>query len=432
MKKCLFVLLSALLLAPAICSAQSNINRNYVTIRLTPDHDNWVYKTGENPTLAVSVERHNVALKNITVKYAWGEEKLTPIDNGTLNTGNRDGVAKLTLKGMKRPGFMTLVANVNIDGHNYTNYINLGFEPDKIATTTKLPDDFRQFWDGVLAENSKIPLQPMMTLQPDLCTPEVNVYHIRFQNMKVGSYIYGMLAMPKQEGVYPAVLRVPGAGVRAYYGETSLAARGFVVLQVGIHGIEVNMAPKVYSDLKASALSNYNTYNNDNRDKYYYKKVYAGCVKAVDFLTTLPEVDKERIVVAGGSQGGALSIVVASLNKRIKGLFACYPALSQIGGYYRGTTGGWPHLFRDRNESDLDNKVKVSEYYDVVNFARFITVPGGYCWGFNDTVCPPTSTFAAYNQITAPKELFLFLDTSHWRYPEEIETETRWIEALLK
>jgi len=54
---------------------------------------------------------------------------------------------------------------------------------------------------------------------PERCTSEADVYQISFQNDGYGSRIYGMLAMPKKSGKYPAILRVPGAGIRPYSGD---------------------------------------------------------------------------------------------------------------------------------------------------------------------------------------------------------------------
>jgi cephalosporin-C deacetylase-like acetyl esterase len=73
------------------------------------------------------------------------------------------------------------------------------------------------------------------------------------------------------------------------------------------------------------------------------------------------------------------------------------------------------------------DKIETSKYYDVVNFARHVKVPGFYTWGFNDLTCPPTSMHAAYNVITAPKELFLALDTGHWTYPEQRQKMDNWL-----
>jgi cephalosporin-C deacetylase len=63
----------------------------------------------------------------------------------------------------------------------------------------------------------------------------------------------------------------------------------------------------------------------------------------------------------------------------------------------------------------------------VVNFAKNVKVPGFYSWGFNDVVCPPTSTFSAYNSITAPKEILIMQETGHWTYPEQNEKSKQWL-----
>jgi cephalosporin-C deacetylase-like acetyl esterase len=78
-----------------------------------------------------------------------------------------------------------------------------------------------------------------------------------------------------------------------------------------------------------------------------------------------------------------------------------------------------------------DDKIETSKYYDVVNFARQIKISGLYSWGFNDTVCPPTSMYSAYNVITAPKTLLLFLETGHWTYPEQVEKIEAWLAKML-
>lgn len=82
-----------------------------------------------------------------------------------------------------------------------------------------------------------------------------------------------------------------------------------------------------------------------------------------------------------------------------------------------------------KNKKD---KIETTGYYDVVNFARRVKVPGQYSWGFNDETCPPTSMYAAYDTITAPKSLFLALDTGHWTYPEQRDMMNEWLLKQLK
>jgi cephalosporin-C deacetylase-like acetyl esterase len=399
--------------------------RSYVNVVVVPSHENWTYQIGESANFEIYVTRNSIRLDNLAIDYEYGPEKLEPLKKGTLTL--KKGTASLTVPGLKTAGFQTVKASVKVDGVSYSNYTTIGYEPEKIQPTVQLPGDFEQFWKNAKAQAAKIPLNARMTLSPERSTDKVNVYFIEYQNDAVGSLMHGVLCVPKEAGVYPAILRVPGAGVRPYNGDANLASNGVVVLEIGIHGIPVNLPQQVYDNLRAGALDNYMANKLDDRDKYYYKRVYIGCSRAIDFLYTLEQVDKQRIAVTGGSQGGALSIVTAGLDDRIKFLAPQYPALCDITGYLHNRAGGWPHMFRNPSESNIQKKVEVIQYFDVVNFARFVKVPGFYSWGYNDTTCPPTSMYSAYNVIPGEKELMLALETGHWTYPEERLATQEWL-----
>lgn len=68
----------------------------------------------------------------------------------------------------------------------------------------------------------------------------------------------------------------------------------------------------------------------------------------------------------------------------------------------------------------------------MVNFARRVRAPGIYSWGYNDETCMPTTTYAAYNTITAPKTLTLQLETGHFILPAQNERVNAWIREVLK
>jgi cephalosporin-C deacetylase-like acetyl esterase len=316
-----------------------------------------------------------------------------------------------------------------VDGVRYENLATAAYSPEQIKPTTEQPADFVQFWDKAKTEASKVPMDVKLTLLTDLCTEKVNVYQANIQNYKVGTRMYGILCVPKKAGKYPAVLKVPGAGVRAYAGDVATAEKGMITLEIGIHGIPVTMNPAVYADMGRSVLEGYPFYNLDDRDRYYYKRVYLGCVRAIDFIYSLPEFDGSTLAVTGGSQGGALSIVTAGLDSRVKYLAAFYPALSDLTGYLHGRAGGWPHMFNEANKAfnAKPDKIETSKYYDVVNFARQVKVPGYYSWGYNDVTCPPTSMYSAYNVIQAPKSLTIYEETGHWTYPEQREKMQEWL-----
>ena len=403
-----------------------------VNVMVTPDHADWLYKPGEPVKLTISVYRNNVLLRGAKLRYEIGPEKMEPTKKETVTL--KDGTLALDAGTLKTPGFLRCIATVEVDGKEYRGLTTAGFEPQSIKPTVANPADFNTFWTDAKADLAKIPVDARMTLLPERCTALTNVYHLSVQNVN-NSRFYGILCVPKKEGKYPAILRVPGAGVRPYNGMIAEADKGFITLEVGIHGVPVNMDPGVYVDLARGPLNGYQMADLDDRDRYYYKRVYLGCVRAVDFLAEMPQYDGQNMAVTGGSQGGALSIVTAGLDSRIKWLGAFYPALSDVTGYLSGRAGGWPHLFSGSNLA-INNKpdrIRTTGYYDVVNFARLVNVPGRYAWGFNDETCPPTSMYAAYNVIPGPKTLDItYLNTGHWTYPEETEKMTTWLMAQLK
>ena len=401
--------------------------RELVKVIVTPDKTDWTYKTGERAEFSISVIKNNVRLDGIEVNYKIQPEKVEVWDEGKITL--KKGTATIKAKKFKEPGFLRCHASVEVDGKTYTSYATAGFSPEKIEPTTTLPEDFEEFWNNGKEELSKVAINQVMTLMPERCTDKVDVYHVSINNIK--GKIYGILCKPKKEGKYPAILHVPGAGIRPYYGDVWEAEAGFVSFTIGIHGIPVNLDPVVYNDLMQGALNGYWTTNMDDKDNYYYKRVYLGCVRAVDFIETLDCFDGENIGVTGGSQGGALSIVTAGLDDRIDYLAAFYPALSDFTGFLHERAGGWPQIFRN-DYTNKPEQIETSKYYDVVNFARFVQVPGWYSWGYNDNVCPPTSTYAAYNVIQAEKELHIFQETQHWTFPEQHELKNDWLFEKLK
>ena len=407
-------------------AAQAQPVERLIKVIVGTDHDNWTYRSGENVNFSVSVFRNGNLLKDVRVRYEIGPEKMpaTKKETITLKTGNT------TLAGgsLSKPGFLRCIVIAEVEGKEYRGLATAGIDPDKIQPAVESPSDFLSFWETAKTDLAKIPLDAKMTLLPERCTEKVNVYHVNIQNFREGSRIYGILCVPKKEGKYPAILRVPGAGARPYAGDVRTAEKGVITLEIGIHGIPVTMDVSVYNDMMASSLSGYWTNNLDDRDRYYYKRVYLGCVRANDFLVSLPQYDGSNLAVTGGSQGGALSIVTAALDSRVKWAAPIYPALSDMVGYLQGRAGGWPHIFDANNpQNNTPAKIKAAAYYDVVNFAKQLKVPCFYSMGFNDETCPPTSMWAVYNSITAPKELKLYLETGHWTFPEENEAVTNWL-----
>lgn len=391
-----------------------------INVVVSPDHTDWKYKVKDNVTFTVQVFKNGNLLKDVTVNYETGPEYFPDVKKQDIVL--KEG--KITLKSsMKEPGFIRCRVIAKVDGRQYEGMATVAVDEDKLLPATADPKDFDSFWSDAISEARKTPLNPIVTLLPEKCTSTQNVYQVSFQNERNGSRMYGMLIKPKKEGTYPAILQVPGAGIRPYNGVNY--GDDVITLEIGIHGVPVTMPQDVYNNLSAGALNNYMGINKNNRDTHYFKRVYLGCVRAVDFIYTLPEFDGQTVGVTGGSQGGALSIVTAGLDPRIKFLAAMYPALCDYAGYLNNRAGGWPHYFR--NAKPGVGEVEALAYFDVVNFARRVNAPGWYTWGFNDVTCPPTSMHAAYNVIPGAKELIIYEETGHWNYPEQLDARIIWL-----
>ncbi len=407
-----------------------------VQVRVSTERADWRYELGQPVRFHITAVLDGHVMTGAKVSYRIGPEMMPPKvdESGTLTA---DG---LTVDGgtLNEPGFLRCIATVEHNGKIYRGLSTAAFNPEAIKPTQQDPADFDQFWAAGKAALAKLPIDAKITPLPEHGNASVDCHHVNLQNVGMAaapSRFYGVLCEPKAPGKYPALLSVPGAGVRPYRGLAEIAARGVITLQVGIHGIPVTMDQSVYDSLGAGALANYNTFGLDNRDRYFYRRVYLGCVRANDFLTSLPNWDGVNLAVTGGSQGGALSIVTAALDSRVRGLAAYFPALADVTGYLQNRAGGWPHMFRAAEgpmAHRSTDKIETSRYYDVVNFARRVKVPGLYSWGFNDETCPPTSMYSAYNVIPGQKKLLLALETGHNNIPEQVAQVQDWLQTFLK
>lgn len=393
-------------------------------VEIVPNHTDWNYDIGDNVCF-------DIILKNCPdteVSYSVGLVNMPATMSAKILThGGRATVEGGT---MVEPGFLSCSTSVRIGGIEYHAYTAVAFNPEKIKPTTTMPDDFTDFWANAINEARQIPLEPRLALIPERSTSEYNMYHIRMNNMRKGCYVYGLLCVPTSSGPHPAVLKVPGAGVKLDPPDTVLAKRGFITLLIGVNGIPYYGMPReVYGALANGALHDYWFLNLDDKNNYYYKRVFLGCVRAVDYIFSMKEFDGRNIGVSGGSQGGGLAIVTAGLDPRIKALVSFYPALCDHTGYLNGRAGGWPGMFSPANAkvNATPQKIETSRYYDAVNFARLITAPGYYSFGYNDRTCPPTSTFSAYNAVTAPKKLLIVKETGHFRTPYQQQVTEDWL-----
>lgn len=427
--KKILTLLIALVAVSLTVSAQ--IRGYNIQVLVTPDHQDWNYEVGETAEFTIRVLKSSTLMDNVTIEYEQGPEMYPEggWKQATLKTG------ELKVKGkMTRPGFYRVKARTTIGGKEYSAWCTAAFSPEQLEVQSSCPADFDEFWARAIADaRNAAPLNPHKELLPERCTEDVNVYEVSFNNDRWDGRMYGILCVPVKPGKYPALLRVPGAGVRPYSGDVWTAQQGCITLEIGIHGIPVTMDQQVYDRLAYSALNGYWETNLDQPDKNYYKRVFTGAIRAIDYIEALgtdpsTEVvwDGENLCVTGSSQGGMLSLVCAGLDPRVSCYGAVHAAMCDHAASLNGVACGWPHYFYGQSSPDKA-KVEGSGYYDGVNFAKRIKCKGWFSFGYNDDVVPPTTAYATYNCVSAPKELSVYQQTAHFWYQEQWDEWVDWI-----
>lgn len=433
MKKILnYAAVCLFLLAAMPLWAENYPYRSDVLWVTVPDHADWLYETGEKAKVEVQFYKYGIPQDGLEVAYEIGGDMMPADKSGTVTLKN--GRAVISMGTMNQPGFLDCRLSATVNGKKYKHHVKIGFSPEKLQPYTKLPADFNAFWEKNLAEAAKCPMKYTIEPAPEYSSEKSDCYLIKLQCFRPGSYIYGYLTRPKAAGNYPVVLCPPGAGVKTikdpkrhiYY-----ADGGCIRLEMEIHGLNPTMSAEEFKEI-SSAFGNYLVNGIDNRDNYYMKKVYLACVRAVDYLTSLPDWDGKNVIVQGGSQGGALALVTAGLDKRVTACVANHPALSDMAGYKAGRAGGYPHLFKNYQGMDTPEKINTLAYYDVVNFAKQIKVPVYMTWGYNDNTCPPTTSYIVYNVLDCPKEALITPINEHWTSEATEYGHLKWIQKHLK
>ena len=131
--------------------------------------------------------------------------------------------------------------------------------PTKIGLSTPRPADFDAFWDAKLAEQAKIPINPVLT---PVATDVPDVDLKMFELDALGSKAHGYVARPAREGRFPAVIQLQYAGVYALNTEaaTRRASEGWLMLNLDAHD-------KLPSDPSGNVPRNYHAVGNTDREK---------------------------------------------------------------------------------------------------------------------------------------------------------------------
>jgi cephalosporin-C deacetylase-like acetyl esterase len=430
MKEITLKVVCILLLLSLITSENYPYRSDYLWITV-PDHRDWLYKVGEEAKIEVGFYLYGIP-QDIEISYEIGPDMLPSTSSGKANLEN--GKAIISIGTMTRPGFLDLRLTAKIGSKTYPHHVKVGFSPELLNPYTQDPLDFDNFWKETLATARKTKLTYNIEKVDKYTTDEFDTFLLKLRTDNK-HYIYGYLTKPKDassEKKYPVVLCPPGAGIKTIkepMRNTYYAKNGFIRLEMEIHGLHPEITADQFSEI-SSEFGGYIENGLDDKENAYLRHVYVACIRAMDYLTSLPEWDGKNAFVQGGSQGGALSIITAGLDKRVTACVVNHPALSDMAGYLDGRAGGYPH-FNKMNKMLTPEKVEAMAYYDVVNFAMRIECPVYMTWGYNDDTCPPTTSYIVWNLITSPKKSLITPINEHWTTEETNYGQMEWLKTQI-
>ena len=311
------------------------------------------------------------------------------------------------------PGFQQVTCRVNGDERKVRMYR----EPEKIQKPLTKQPDFAAYWMLSLLSLSRIPMDVHIR---DVSTAK----GIRLSEVTISSLdrvaVRGWLEEPVKPGRYPAVLRVPGYG-------GSMEPLGLFTDRVVFsfnprgHGNSQDTVKGKPEDFWMRGL--------DDKQGYFYQGCYMDCVRAVEFLAQHAAVDASRIAVWGGSQGGGLAFATAALSPKVALCLADIPFLCDWDGYFK--LSEWPEMeswICDASNRSWQTTLKTLSYFDTMNLAGRIRCPVKMGIGLQDDVCPPSTSFAAFNRVRGHREVNIYPTHGHGVPDDHYTAGWRWIE----
>lgn len=309
----------------------------------------------------------------------------------------------------------------------------LAYKPE----LTREPD-FDAFWDKHLARSAAVPLNVRLTPQ-GFPARLADVYEVVYDGVD-GTPVHGWFVVPKRD-VAPRPLPV----VVCYHGYSATrepvaallkwTALGVAAMSVDVRG-QAGPTPDLVRYPQGSAVG-WMTLGILDPNTYYYLNVYLDCVRAIDAVCSLPDVDPARIAVCGASQGGGLTLAAAALHPRPKLAMPVYPFLCHFRRAVECHLDGpydeirkWFRRFDPQHR--LEEQVyRTLSYFDGMNMAARVRARTLMAIALQDTVCPPSTCFAAYHHLAGEKELRLYPDHGHEPLPSHDEEMMRFVEAYL-
>ncbi|GAA3010980.1 acetylxylan esterase [Streptosporangium longisporum] len=282
------------------------------------------------------------------------------------------------------------------------------------------PDGFDAFWAATLAETREHDLNAVFTeIETDLSL--VRCFDVRYAGFG-GHEIRGWLLVPATAtGPLPCVVQYIGynGGRGLPHDWLTWPVAGWAILVMDSRGQGGGWrtgdtpdpvggtGPQVSGKLTQGVLS---------PGDYYYRRLYTDGVRAVEAARAHPLVDASRVVVSGGSQGGALAMAVSALVDDLMFAFIDVPFMSHI-RHAAEITDEDPYgelgRFLKSHRHRVEEVFATLDHFDGVNFAARNTTPALFSVGLRDGVTPASTVFAAYNHYAGPKDIRVWAFNGH-------------------
>jgi cephalosporin-C deacetylase len=299
------------------------------------------------------------------------------------------------------------------------------------------PDDFDAYWDRALAELDA--QRDAVEMEPHaLNAAFAECFHLYFRGVG-GARVHAKYLRPRNAPEpHPAVLCFHGYSgssgdwsdylkwVGQGYSVAALDCRGQGGLSEDVGGVRGNT-------LRGHIIRGLD----DAPDKLYYRSVFLDTAQLARIVMNFAEVDAARVGATGGSQGGGLTLACAALCPEIRRAAPTFPFLCDYQRVWEMdlATGAYEELrtffrnFDPRHEREQDVFTRLG-YIDCQHLAPRIRAEVLMSVGLMDTICPPSTQFAAYNKITAPKNTVIYPDFGHEGLPGNSDTVFDFLAAL--
>ena len=290
------------------------------------------------------------------------------------------------------------------------------------------PEDFDKFWDASLAEMHA--LDPHVELVPhEIDAPFAECFHLRFTGVG-GARVYAKYLRPKNAAdPHPAVVMFHGYSGNSgdWSDKLNYVARGSSVAFMdcrGQGGLSEDVGGTTGNTLRGHIIRGLDNALNGQPEKFYYRNVYLDCAQLANIVMNMPEVDANRVGATGSSQGGGLTLACAALEPRIKLAAPVFPFLCDYQRVWEMDLAAnaydelktYLRQFDPLHEREADIWTTLG-YIDNQHLANRIRAEVLMPVGLMDTVCPPSTQFAAYNKITSKKSTLIYPDFGHEGLP---------------